>query len=98
MKDPINRVIDIPIFGKRYLKYFPIDLVSVDKKLLLIKMKIAPPSRGALRAPREWKMILKLFVKIYKIPTQGRQDFKPLNLWEGLNGFFLGERYFLPNL
>ena len=46
-------------------------------------MKITPPSRGALRAPREGKMILKLFVKIHKIPTQGRQDFKPLNLWEG---------------
>ena len=37
MKDPINRVIYVPIFGKLYLKYFPIDLVSVDKKLLLIK-------------------------------------------------------------
>jgi len=46
-------------------------------------MKIAPPSRGAHRAPREGKMILKLFFKIYKLPTQGRQDFKPLNLWDG---------------
>ena len=43
MKDPINRVIDIPIFGKRYLKYFPIDLVSVDKKLLLIKNEDCSP-------------------------------------------------------
>ena len=84
MKDPINRVIDVPIFGKRYLKYFPIDLVSVDKKLLLIiKNEDCPPSRGTLRAPREGKKILKLFVKIYKIPTQGRQDFKLLNLWDG---------------
>jgi hypothetical protein len=52
-------------------------------------MKIAPPSRGALRAPREGKMILKLFVKIYKIPTQGRQDFKPLNLWDGSESIYV---------
>ena len=84
MKDPINRVIYIPIFGKRYLKYFPIDLVAVDKKIIINKKnEDCPPSRGALRAPREGKMMLKLFVRIYKIPTQGRQDFKPLNLWDG---------------
>jgi len=45
-------------------------------------MKVAPPSRGALRAPREGKMILKSFFKIYKLPPQDRQDFKPLNLWD----------------
>ena len=51
MKDPINRVIDIPIFGKRYLKYFPIDLVSVDKKLLLIKNEDPPPPPWSPASP-----------------------------------------------
>ena len=43
MKNPINRVVYVPIFGKQYLKYFPIDLVSVDKIIINKKMKIASP-------------------------------------------------------
>jgi len=46
-------------------------------------MNAAFPSRSTLQAPREGVVTWNYFFKIYKLPTQGRQDFKTLNLWYG---------------